>query len=397
MTAGHLQEKKGFFHIVLSYSDENGKRKTKWISTGLPVKGNKKKAEDMLLEKRSEFIPPTAAYFQETETGTILFTDFMEYWLGIAKQSITDVTYAHYCRAVKNVINPYFEKKRLKLCDLTAKHLQDFYTEKLKTISANSVIHYHANIHKALKYAVQTDMLPSNPADKVQRPKKEKFAGSFCNADEINRLIEASKGTKLELPILFGSFYGLRRSEIIGLKWDAFDFNKNTLTVKHTVVEYSSVESGENLSAKDSTKNTASLRTLPLAPLFRDKLLKLKERQLANMKLYKSSYSKEHKDYICVDELGRLLRPGYISGMFPKFLKKNGLRKVRFHDLRHSTASLLLANGVPMKQIQEWLGHADFSTTANIYGHLEYTSKISSANALLTELGVDIITSEKAI
>ena len=83
-----------------------------------------------------------------------------------------------------------------------------------------------------------------------------------------------------------------------------------------------------------------------------------------------------------MDELGELMKPAYITGEFPKLLERNGLRRIRYHDLRHSCASLLLANGVPMKQIQEWLGHSDFSTTANVYAHLDYSSKISSAQAM---------------
>ena len=84
--------------------------------------------------------------------------------------------------------------------------------------------------------------------------------------------------------------------------------------------------------------------------------------------------------------MGILISPNYISSTFPKLLEKNGLRKIRFHDLRHSCASLLLANNVPMKQIQEWLGHSDFSTTANIYAHLDYSSKVASADAMLSGL-----------
>ena len=93
------------------------------------------------------------------------------------------------------------------------------------------------------------------------------------------------------------------------------------------------------------------------------------------------------KGSICVDEMGTLLSPNYVSSAFSKLLEKHGLRHIRFHDLRHSCASLLLANGVPMKQIQEWLGHSDFSTTANIYAHLDYSSKLSSAEAMVNGLG----------
>ena len=94
-------------------------------------------------------------------------------------------------------------------------------------------------------------------------------------------------------------------------------------------------------------------------------------------------------EYICVDAMGNLLMPDYVSNSFKLILRDFGLRPIRFHDLRHSCASLLLANGVPMKQIQEWLGHSDFSTTANIYSHLDYSSKISSAEAMMNGLGMN--------
>lgn len=88
-------------------------------------------------------------------------------------------------------------------------------------------------------------------------------------------------------------------------------------------------------------------------------------------------------NYICVDEMGTLISPDYLTASFPKLLKKNNLRHIRYHDLRHSCASLLLANGVPMKQIQEWLGHSDIATTSNVYAHLDYNSKLVSADAMM--------------
>ena len=99
------------------------------------------------------------------------------------------------------------------------------------------------------------------------------------------------------------------------------------------------------------------------------------------------SYIKDYLEYVCVNEIGDLIKPHYVTERFPKLLKAKGMRQIRYHDLRHSCASLLLANGVPMKQIQEWLGHSDFSTTANIYAHLDYSSKLTSADAMLNGLG----------
>ena len=385
MVAGHLQEKNDFYYIVLSYKDAAGKRKTKWEATGLSVKRNKKKAEALLLERRRNFMVPTAPAEIRLDDD-ILFSDFMLKWLEVAKSTIQITTYASYQGMVEHVIVPYFRKRGIKLVDLKATDLQDFYNKQLERVKANSVIHYHANIHKALKYAVKIDLIPTNPADKVERPKKNEFKGSYYSADEIHALTEVAEGTKLEIPVLLASFYGLRRSEVLGLKWDAIDFEENTLEIKHIVTQ-ASIDGKKVLVQADRAKTKSSLRTLPLVPPIRDRLLMLKGQQETYRRLCGKSYNRDYLGYLCVDEIGNIIRPNYVSEQFPKLLEKNGLRPIRFHDLRHSCASLLLANGVPMKQIQEWLGHSDFSTTANIYAHLDYASKLSSAQAMLEGLG----------
>ena len=380
MVAGHLSEKNGNYYAVLSYTDAFGKRRTKWVNTGLPVRGNKKKAEAFLMEERKKF--QTA----EPVTGGVLFADYIEQWLEGAKPTIAVATYASYCSMVKRVIAPYFRERRITLQGLTPKDIQDFYLEKLKTVSASSVIHYHANIHRALKHAVKLDLIPTNPADKVDRPKKDRFIGSFYDAEEVNKLFEVSKGTKLKFPILFGAFYGLRRSEALGLKWDAIDFENDSITIRHTVTSVT-LDGKVQLVVADTTKTKSSLRTLPLVPFVKERLLVLKKEQENNRRLCGRSYHKQFAGYVCINEMGDLIKPHYVTEQFPKLLDANGLRRIRFHDLRHSCASLMLANGVPMKQIQDWLGHSDFSTTANIYAHLDYSTKLSSADAMLSGLG----------
>ena len=383
MVAGHLREKSGYYYAVLNYTDSLGKRKTKWISTGLTVKGNKKRAEAILMDARRNFNPEEP----KVMNGDILFADYMEKWLDIIKSSVAVPTFASYSTTVKKIVAPYFREKEVTLKNLTAKDIQEFYLRELERVSASSVIHYHANIHKALKYAVKIDLIDVNPADKVERPKKDRYVGSFYDADEVNALFEAAKGSNLELPILFGAFYGLRRSEAIGLKWDAIDFDQNTITIRHTVTSCD-LDGKRILVASDTTKTKSSMRTLPLVPFMRERLLALKDEQKDNRRLCGRSYIKDYIGYVCVNEIGDLIKPHYVTESFPKLLKANGLRHIRYHDLRHSCASLLLANGVPMKQIQEWLGHSDFSTTANIYAHLDYSSKLTSADAMLNGLGL---------
>ena len=377
MVAGHLQEKNGLFYIVLSYIDENGKRKQPWLPTGLAIKGNKKKAEKILYETRSEFQIPK----ESDKDKNVLFADYMEEWLEIAKSRIKLTTYSSYEHSVKKVIVPYFRKLNIKLKDLEARHIQRFYIEKLTAVKANTVIKYHANIYSALKYAVKTDRIPLNPADKVDRPKKNDFSPSFYDADEMERLFTAVKGHRLELPVMLGAFYGLRREEVVGLKWDAIDFELGTLTIKHTVTTVRIGGKAVTIE-QDSAKTKSSLRTLPLVAGFKEILQSLKQSQAVNKKICGNAYNYEYDGYVLVNEIGERMKPAYITGEFPKLLERQGLRRIRYHDLRHSCASLLLANGVPMKQIQEWMGHSDFSTTANIYAHLDYSSKISSAQAM---------------
>lgn len=380
MVAGHLQEKKGYYYMVLSYRNAMGNRKTKWFPTKLPVKGNKKRAEAMLMELRKTFEPE-----DKPISDDILFSDFMLQWLEVVKPTIAITTYSSYSNMVKSVIAPYFEKKGITLNGLKATDIQAFYMEQLKRVKPNSVIHYHANIHKALKYAVKIELLDINPADKVERPKKNSFVGSFYDSTEVEKLFEAAKGTRLEIPIFLGAFYGLRRSEVLGLKWSAIDFQSNTITIKHTVTSCN-IDGKHVQVAQDTTKTKSSMRTLPLVPVFKNKLLQLKEKQAEYRRVCGKCYDKRYLEYICVDEMGTLISPHYLTSAFPKLLAKNNLRHIRFHDLRHSCASLLLANGVPMKQIQEWLGHSDFSTTANVYAHLDYNSKLSSADAMVNGL-----------
>ena len=388
MVAGHLQEKNGMFYVVLNYRDENGKRKTPWISTNLPVKGNKKRAENFMMDVRRNFVPPNVQRIEEREAmqkGDILFTDFLLKWLRVAKSTVKLTTYASYEMMATRIIIPYFETLNIKLKELTTEDIQEFYNAQLERVSANTVIHYHAVIHRALKYAVKIKTIQSNPAVNVERPRKEKFIGSFYDKKEINILFDIIQGHPLEVAIKLAAFYGLRREEIIGLKWTAIDFENNTLTIQHTVTECNL--DGKHIEvASDTAKTDSSLRTMPLVTNFREMLLAKKEKQEHYRKLCGRSYCKEYLDYIFVNEMGERWKPRYLSDGFKRILEQNGLRRIRFHDLRHTCASLLLANNVPMKKIQEWLGHSDFSTTANIYAHLDFQSKISLAEAMLTGL-----------
>ena len=381
-----LQQKKNIYYAVLYYKDEFNNIQRKWISTKLKVKSNKKLAERKVEEIRHDFEKtlnekPTISNLDINDKSNIKFCDFMINWLDIIKPRVVKTTYAGYERIVKGKVYNYFKKLDISLKDLKPYHIQDFYTELFKLgLKGNTILRYHANIRKALEYAVKCELIITNPADKIEKPKKEQYIATYYNRAELNKLFLAIKNTPIKLPVLITALYGLRRSETLGLKWDAIDFESKTIVIRHTISQ-TKVDGKLQIVAEDKTKNQSSYRTLPLIPEIEEILLVEKTEQEKDKKVFKGSYL--NKDgYVCVNADGSILKPDYVSHKFNEILKNNNLKHIRFHDLRHSCASLLLSNKVTMKDIQIWLGHSSYNTTANIYTHVDVESKQFSANVI---------------
>lgn len=393
MITGCLQKKNGYYYAVL-YLKVDGKRKTKWIATKLPVSTtSERKARKALDDIRMQYERQEETRISEKPTETVPakscipevqmpFVDYMEKWLNGVRPFIATATYQSYSTMMKARVIPYFTASGIYLNDLTPQHIEDFYQTILDDgYTTNTVIHYHAIIRKALQSAVKKDILDKNPADQVDRPKKNVYHGTFYSEDEMLNLFDAVAGDPLELCVKIAAYYGLRRSEVLGLRWDAIDFEKKTISISHKVIEMN-VDGKFVPVGEDVLKTKSSFRTLPLIPVVESLLLAEKENQSKNRRLFKSSYCQDYLDYICVDESGKLLRPNFVTEHFGWVIRKYSLRKIRFHDLRHTCASLLLSNGIPMKQIQIWLGHSTFSTTADIYAHLDFSAQEQSAAAM---------------
>ena len=379
---GSLFERGGKYTAVLNLYDADGKRKQKSIALGIPVKGNKRKAMLMLerlKQEYSEAIPETTPQRYEESP---LFADFLQTWLKVTAPTIERTTYASYRSLINARLDPFFRTLGVRLDEVQPKHIRDLHRSIFEAdCNANTVIHYHAVLRKALQYAVKNEMIPENPADRVDRPKKDRYVASFYSREELAALFEATKDDPIAVVIQLAAYYGLRRSEVLGIRWSAVDFEHGTISINHKVTE--STEHGQHqIYTEDKLKTKSSFRTLPLIPAMRELLSAQKARQGAYRKQFGKSYCQDYTDYVCVDPMGGLFRPNYITDHFSILLRQHGLRHIRFHDLRHSCASLLLSQGVPMKQIQDWLGHSTFATTADIYSHLDYNSKQVSADAI---------------
>ena len=379
MVTGSIYERKGIYYAIVSYYVD-GRRKQKSVSTGLSVKGNKRRAWELLENLKRTY--ETKESMENMDGSRLLMTDYMDEWLKIVKPLVERATYKSYDNMVSARIRPHFEKLNLLLTEVEPKHIKMLYDEILEQgYTTNTVIHYHAVLHQALAYAVKNDYILSNPADRVKRPKKNKHISSFYTKEEILTLLDIAKDDPIYIPIVLSAYYGFRRSETLGMRWSAIDFENKTITVNHKVTELT--ENGKTIVyAEDKLKTKSSYRTLPLIPVVEEKLLEHKAKLERNQKLFGNSYCKEYMDYVCVDEMGKLFRPNFVSDHFGWLLKKYGLKKLTFKELRHSCASMLVAEGIPMKSIQEWLGHSNFSTTADIYSHIDYHAKQQSAAAI---------------
>lgn len=386
MVTGCLIERNGKYTVMLNLHI-GGRRRQKSIATGLPVKGNKRRAEELLEQYRLEYSEPATNKTHRGESQ--LFADFMREWLESTKRSIERTTYQSYKNMFEARIDKHFRDLGVTLAEVEPKHIEMLHERIFKDgFTANTVIHYHAVVRKALQYAVKNGLIDHNPADRVDRPKMSRYLAGYYSREELATLFEAVKDDPIAPVIQLAAYYGLRRSEVLGLRWSCVDFELKAVSINHKVTE--GKEDGKTVVfTEDKLKTKSSFRTLPLIPAMETMLQGLRTRQEYYRRLFKKSYDTRYLDYICVDQMGALFRPNYITDHFRWLLEHYQLRKIRFHDLRHSCASLLLAQGIPMKSIQEWLGHSTFATTADIYSHLDFSSKRESAEAISSAFNVE--------
>lgn len=378
---GSLAIKNGKYYAVLNvYVD--GKRKKKWISSGLSEKGNKRRAEQFLREKLSEY-----ERMEGIVQSDILFSDYVRIWLEQIARTVDTVTMQGYQVMAKSHILPYFDEKKTALCDIDSKNLQQYVDMKHKNgrldgkggLSPKSIRALKNIISQTLDMAVKNKLIPSNPCQFVILPPLVRYESNFYNDTQLKALFAALHDDPMLPLVKITALYGLRRSELLGLQWDSIDFEAKTMTIRHTVAKVTEVV------AKDKTKNASSRRTFPLTAeaLGIFKTAKCQEEQ------NRIAFGREYQEnsYVFKWPDGHTYSPDYVSHRFNDLLKKHNLPHIRFHELRHSCASMLIAMGWSLKDVQEWLGHSDIQMTANIYSHLDIARKASIAESLAEKFG----------
>ena len=338
-TTGYLRQKNGRYYAVLNLYDSTGKRIQKSHATGLTVKNNKRKAEQILKQLCVEYDNKNLSFYSNIKV------------VGVELQ------------------------------DLKPFQLTEYYKSKIGVVSVTTIKHHHQNISKALSDAVEKGLITINPATAAKTPKQtNSFKAEFLNKEQIKQLLNYLKDTSIFLPTYLCTVYGFRRSEVLGLKWHNIDFENETIWIRETLQQSTKEISGQS-NYTSETKTESSNRTLPMIPKVKQLLLEQKERQERNREFLKTGYIES--DYVCTFDNGKELTPNYLTKKFHLLIKKqNEFPQIRFHDLRHSVASNLLNDGFTTVQVAEWLGHSSSTTTLKFYAHIDKTSKMAIANNL---------------
>ena len=379
--AASVQSKKGRLYAVMQVK-KDGTTKPVWRALGLSEGANKTKVNKAFREVVARY---EQEFWEEQERGgrppaDIPVYDYLVSYLKRVEPELQKNTIVSYRSMTNGKIRRYFQRRpQLTVGNLKPQDIQDFYQSLFADgVVANTVIHYHALLRRAFQQAFKEERIDANPFDRVGRPKKNKFHGENYTQEELLTLLHLARGDVIYPAILLAGAMGLRRSEALGVRWSRIDWEKRTVLLDTKIVEYR--ENGKKkVEPVEEMKNKSSRRTLPLPDPVVEMLQVQKEHREVYRKMFQGSYNAQYLDYVCVNQLGELLRPSYVTDHFRELLEKYGLRHIRFHDLRHTFASLLINQDVPLINVSNFLGHSDLSTTANIYAHLDKASKQASA------------------
>ena len=379
--AASVQSKKGRLYAVMQVK-KDGTTKPVWRALGLPEGANKTKVNKAFREVVAQY---EQEFWEEQERGgrppaDIPVYDYLVSYLKRVEPELQKNTIVSYRSMTNGKIRRYFQRRpQLTVGNLKPQDIQDFYQSLFADgVVANTVIHYHALLRRAFQQAFKEERIDANPFDRVGRPKKNKFHGENYTQEGLLTLLHLARGDVIYPAILLAGAMGLRRSEALGVRWSRIDWEKRTVLLDTKIVEYR--ENGKKkVEPVEEMKNKSSRRTLPLPDPVVEMLQVQKEHREVYRKMFQGSYNTQYLDYVCVNQLGELLRPSYVTDHFRELLEKYGLRHIRFHDLRHTFASLLINQDVPLINVSNFLGHSDLSTTANIYAHLDKASKQASA------------------
>lgn len=339
-------------------------RKPKYVYGETNVKESRAEKQKVVAKLNNLIAEVESGNFSNVHKMTV--EGYLNNWINIhAKDDgIAKTTEQGYRIYITKHINPFLGK--ILLSELKPLQIEAFYKkEKVKGYKEKTILQSHRILHKALKTAMKNGLIGNNVCDLVDAPSPEKFKINMYDENKYNLLVEAFKGTDLEIPVLLAGMCGLRRGEVLGLRWQ--DIDNETLTVFQTVVV-----ANKKIIIKPP-KSETSLRTITLPSI----IIPILKR-------------KRGIGLVCPDEHGNPQHPGTFSKKFAAALADKELEHIRFHDLRHFNATMMLKRGITDKEASERLGHSDPNITKKVYQYVLKEMDKKSANKLNDILKVKI-------
>ena len=343
----------------------------KWVGS-ITLENRKRKV--FYGKTRKEVQEKLKVALRDQQQGTLItapkqtLAQFLFEWLeNSQKQSVRPRTYERYEELVRLHIVPALGRHDLQ--KLSAQHLQAFYAKKAEEgLSATTINHFHNVLHKALDTAVKWNLVTRNVCDLVSPPRRKQFEVHPLTLEQVQKLLSTIEGHYMEALFKLALATGLRRGELMGLKWQDINFDTGVLQVRRILSRGPTKMPGKGY-VEAEPKTQKSRRSIVIAPFALEALQQHRVGQL-EAKVIAGSAWQEH-DYVFCTSIGTHLNPTRdMLAQLKVLLKKAGLPDIRFHDLRHSAATLLLSVGVHPKVVQEILGHSQISITMDVYSHV---------------------------
>jgi integrase len=308
------------------------------------------------------------------DAGALTVGEYLDRWLKDVQDTVRRSTYEGYEYAIEPHIKPALG--RIKLKDLTPTQVRWFYRDRLDSGLAPATVHkLHVVLHKALKTAVSDGLIPRNAAAGLKLPRITREEINSLSSEEARSLLESARGDRLEALYILALNTGMRQGELLALKWDDVDLERGVLRVRRTLTH------SDKTFILGEPKTNKSRRTIRLTTSAVQALKVHLSRQLEEMERMGSLY--QPGGLIFATEAGTIINPSNLRNRsFKPLLKRAGLRPIRFHDLRHTCATLLLSKDVNPKIVSEMLGHSSVSITLDIYSHLLPDMQEKAAKAL---------------
>lgn len=372
MATGNIRERKTQkgTHYEITVEGEKDPETGKRCRIYKTVKGSKKEANAVMRQMIADLEKGIAV---KKTNKTI--ADWLDEWLELYLPNVAETTRVGYKTKIRCYIKPAIGE--ILLQSLRAHHIQKMVNDMIaRGLSPKNIRDTYNNINAAMKKAVVLRMIPYNPCEGVVLPKLKRYKAKVYDITNIHKLLEITKDTDMYIPVLLCVTAGLRRGELLALRWDNIDFKKKVLMIRHNMVR------GENGFIIKAPKSEAGIRDIRLGDEVIDELRKARKKYFEDMISYGTGF--QNLNFVVRQEDGTPMMPDSMTRKWTRFVEEHKLPHIRFHDLRHSNATALIMAGVNPKVVQQRLGHADVNITLNTYTHVLPEMDVEAAEKLDT-------------